>query len=126
MEAPVFIREHARNIRHFVAELIGQYSGWPGAADSSANEFICAEITAAIARHDAGAWQPADQPPAKWRIVLVAVQYGQRKKYSIVVPGEYSMADWWIFDNKDTYRPSRRGETVLGWRDMPRYTPLEA
>lgn len=128
MEAPLFIREHARNIRHFVAELFTQYRGWPGPADSSANEFICAELSAAIAQHEAAAWQPTDQPPGRWRIVLAAVQYSKRKTSIIVVPAEHNMGKWWrISADGGTHPLDKRDETLLGWRDMPPYVaqPLD-
>lgn len=139
MEAPVFIREHARNIRHFVAELIGQYSGWPSAADSSADEFICAEITAAIKAHEAAAWQPLNKKPDTYEGIMIAAVHkttkGKDDKPLIMVYQGMCIDGLWrvITPAKESsgylsYNPVPPGWRIIAWRYQPRYTPpaLEA
>lgn len=130
MEAPVFIREHARNIRHFVAALFAEYRGWNGAADSSANEFICAEITAAIARHEADAWRPMSEKPSAWDAVVIGMLHKSGgKPIHTTVPGFYGDGRWYVLGGKIQTTPHLAYEAppvewqLMAWRYQPRYTP---
>ena len=128
MEAPLFIREHARNIRHFVADLFTQYSGWPGAADSSANEFICAEIAAAITRHEADMWTKVNRGiPDPGEIVCISFSYHLRgKQFKGFGYIDIASGTWKVYDIiKTKFVELASPLEVIAWRRQPEYKPLE-
>lgn len=118
----IAIRKRVEIIRLALAPLIvDDTNTYSPLLDKQINKALIIQLAHFCDDYDAAVWHPAIDPPAKWRIVLVAVKYGRSKKAQTVLTGEYSMGTWLVFDHQGSYRPARRGETILGWRDMPRY-----